>query len=164
MGWGREYLVLVLKSLTLEILLSFLLCHVPYKCLFFSLHFFRIPFLSTRFCCFHTICPPHPWIMMMWRYYLRIRLKQIPVCPFSITLRQDKDRESRTEKCIILFTKEEGLYFTNKLMWGYSFIFIQSGKTNSTKKFNHNNIQLSCSFWFRMCMWCFGQGFCSQLP
>lgn len=123
-GWvgrAREYLVLVFKSLTLEILWSF--------------HAAVIQFLLLI-----------PWIMMMWRYYLKISLKQIPICPFSIILRQEKDRESRTEKHNTLFSKEEGLYFPNKLMWGYSFILIQSGKR--TKQKNSSTIKFSSAAHF----------------
>lgn len=61
-GWGREYPVLVLKLRILEMLQSFLLCHIPYICPFFSLHFCRMPFLSTQFCLYSFILvfPPCP--------------------------------------------------------------------------------------------------------
>lgn len=61
-GWGREYPVLVLKLRILEMLQSFLLCHILYICPFFSLHFCRMPFLSTQFCLysFILVSPPCP--------------------------------------------------------------------------------------------------------
>lgn len=61
-GWSREYPVLVLKSHVLEMLWSFLLCHILCICPFFSLHFCRMPFLSTQFYLysFIQVSPPCP--------------------------------------------------------------------------------------------------------
>lgn len=106
---------------------SFLLCHTLCICPFFSLYFFKMPFLNS----FASILSYKlfllvPWITMMRRHYLssRVRTKSLYVPTGSGSGRTKREQDRKHHRIIC---NGQGFHFLNKLMSGYSLTLVRSG-------------------------------------